>query len=188
MTSGAACDPGDLLTVEQYRQRMPTTRLVDDVVCGYLRSADALLRQRWGAPFVADLTVTRLGGYGRTVLSLPRPAESIGSIVERAIAGSSTFVTLAANDYELSVDGIYLTRLSSGTHQREYWDRYVVVTYDTTDDTDIYIDAQIALVKLAIANEGRTSHSSPQEGVLLPDYVTARESILSTSGRARPLF
>lgn len=188
MASGAACDPGDLLTVEQFREHHPKTRLTDDAICRILRDAAAAIRASWGDPVEVDRVEVVRSGWWMKRIQLARPADTIASVVESAIEGSTTTTTLAANDYAVSEDGLYLVRLSSGTHPRHHWNRTVTVTYDTADATDAMIGMQLALAALAVQFDGTTSHSSPQEGEVLPDFAASWAAILARAPYARPLF
>lgn len=188
MASGAECDPGGLLTVEEYRQHDPRRQITDAALCQQLKGAYDAIVTRYGAAQVLDYVVMRYGGRRITVIELPRPAETITSIVEYPTAYPSNGVTLAADDWLLSPSGLYLTRLRTGTHPRYDWHRIVVVTYDTRDDTGQYIAAQVALVKAALTYTGRTARGTPQESETISGYADEREAILSTIARPRPLF
>lgn len=115
------------------------------------------------------------------VFRLPVPASAITSIVEYTSAQSEpTKTTLAADDYELSDDGWWVRRLSSGTNARDAWSWHVVVTFTPAADVDRRKQAAIKLARLSIVHSGYSQERIGDWSATTADMRKERARILRT--------
>jgi hypothetical protein len=133
------------LTLDQFRAFEPEATLSDESLLILLQaSATDIVREIGPTGDVEEL----LHASG-PLLMLSRPAAGIVSVVEDAYGAA---LALTASDYELSATGRMLRRLDDGTNPSGYWCRWARVTYAPFDDLAVRQRAQLALVRLDIAN------------------------------------
>lgn len=115
-----------------------------------------------------------------TVIRLPVEGTSITTVVEYTGAQSDpTKTTLSADDYELSDDGWFLRRLSSGTNARSVWGWHAVVTFELADDTARRKQAAIQLARMEITHTGYSSERAGDWNASTRDLDKERARILS---------
>lgn len=152
--------------------------------------ATAEVEARWGN----DLSKTiRFEAWGKTKITLPRPALTITSVTE--LNGQAIFLmTLSAAgnpDYMLSNNGWTLTRLTGGTYGWRYFSEFVDVVYVPKPEQALRNRMVIDLVKIelaynALARETVGDYIAESHG---KDHHTAyqsdREQILMAGARRR---
>ena len=114
-----------------------------------------------------------------TEIRLPVEAASITTVVEYTEAAADpTKTTLEADDYELSDDGWFLRRLSSGTNARSVWGWHAVITFEPADDTARRKQAAIQLSRMEITHTGYSSERAGDWNATTRDLAKERARIL----------
>ena len=114
-----------------------------------------------------------------TVIYLPVDAASITSIVEYTGTESEpTKTTLAADDYELSVGGDQVRRLSDGTNPRTKWGWSAVITFDPVGISAQRKQAAIKLGRLEIEHGAYETERIGDWGSTEKDIKAERNKIL----------
>lgn len=114
------------------------------------------------------------------LLRLPVQASSIDSAVEYTDGASApTKTTLSADDYELSVDGLDLRRLSDGTNARSQWSWHVVVTFLPMADVARRKQVAVQLARLEIVHTGYAQENTGDWSATSQALRKERNRILS---------
>lgn len=134
-----------ILTVAEVRKHVtyPEGTDADDALRTLLELAEATI-ERVAGPLGP---VSELLDGGLPTLITTRPVDSVSAITQDI---DGTPLLLAADDYRHSPSGYVITRLGAGTNPGTYWTGVVQVDYIPSSDVEARVEAQIALVRLAI--------------------------------------
>lgn len=174
-------------TDEVLRQRVAERfehDLTDAEVNRLIADARARIIARWGPDSDSAAPVTQTFRCGARELYPHRPidiAEDV-TITETEVDGGAS-VTLAADDYRVTLGGRAVERLSSGTNPRATWADYVELTYVPVNDQAQRDEAIVKLVIVTLTYQGLVKGSGvgdvSSSGVLRPDaYAAEVQSIL----------
>jgi hypothetical protein len=112
-------------------------------------------------------------------IRLPVQASAITTIVEYTDAESEpTETSLETDDFDLSDDGWFLRRLSSGTNARDTWGWHVVVTFTPADDTNRRKQVAVQLARMEITHTGYDTERSGDWSAKTRDLAKERSRIL----------
>lgn len=159
-----------ILTLAEVRDHVESD-LVDDALTRLIEDADQEIIDRLGA-LATDTKVIDGEGVG-ALLSLPRKATSITSVVEK-VADDPTVYTLDATDYSLLSDGFRVERKQGSTYPSLRWRGQVTVAFVPADETASREALLVDLVKLAVGYTGRKSETLGDHTYTSEDYGRER--------------